>query len=136
MFSTDEFAPPRHRTVKEEVLHFDPDACLKDPAIRHDLGEAPCRAVIRTFAKLLPEKTSLDLETYRKVAQETGKLTGTKGRSLYHPIRLALTARTSGPELVRLVPLIEEAAGIQLPLKVPGSAQRARKTAELMEGEA
>jgi nondiscriminating glutamyl-tRNA synthetase len=118
------------------VLHFDPDSCLKDPRARSDLKEPSCREVIRTFAKLLPGQKPLDRESYRNTAQETGRITGTKGRDLYHPIRLALTARTSGPELVRLVPLIEEAAGIQLPLGVPGCAQRAWKIAELMEGEA
>jgi len=118
------------------VLHFDPDACLRDPEVRADLKDPACREVIRTFAKLLPRERPLDLETYRKAAQETGRLAEVKGRSLYHPIRLALTARASGPELVRLVPLIEEAAGIPLPLGVPGCAQRAWKIAELMEGEA
>jgi glutamyl/glutaminyl-tRNA synthetase len=118
------------------ILHFDPEACLREPEILADLREGSCREVIRTFAKLLSGKRPLDLDAYRQIAQETGRLTGTKGRSLYHPIRLALTARGSGPELARLVPLIEEAAGIQLPLGVPGCAQRAAKIAELMEGEA
>ena len=33
-------------------------------------------------------------------------LTGRKGRELYHPLRLALTGRESGPELAALLPLI------------------------------
>jgi glutamyl-tRNA synthetase len=32
--------------------------------------------------------------------------TGAKGRALFHPLRLALTARESGPELKALLPLI------------------------------
>ena len=32
--------------------------------------------------------------------------TGRKGRELYHPLRLALTGRESGPELAALLPLI------------------------------
>ena len=34
------------------------------------------------------------------------KLTGHKGRALFHPLRLALTGRDSGPELAALLPLI------------------------------
>ena len=32
--------------------------------------------------------------------------TGRKGRELFHPLRLALTGRETGPELARLLPLI------------------------------
>jgi glutamyl-tRNA synthetase len=32
--------------------------------------------------------------------------TGRKGRDLFHPLRMALTGRTSGPELAALLPLI------------------------------
>jgi glutamyl-tRNA synthetase len=35
--------------------------------------------------------------------------TGRKGRALYHPLRLALTGRESGPELAALLPLIGRA---------------------------
>jgi glutamyl-tRNA synthetase len=40
-----------------------------------------------------------------RVAQETGR----KGRALFHPLRLALTARENGPELAKLLPLIGRA---------------------------
>jgi glutamyl-tRNA synthetase len=32
--------------------------------------------------------------------------TGAKGRALFHPLRLALTGRETGPELKALLPLI------------------------------
>ena len=35
--------------------------------------------------------------------------TGRKGRALFHPLRLALTARETGPEMARLLPLIGRA---------------------------
>jgi len=34
---------------------------------------------------------------------------GRKGRALFHPLRLALTARDTGPEMARLLPLIGRA---------------------------
>jgi len=38
--------------------------------------------------------------------------TGTKGRALFHPLRLALTGREHGPELKKLLPLIGRAKAI------------------------
>ena len=35
--------------------------------------------------------------------------TGRKGRDLFHPLRLALTGRDSGPDMKALLPLIGEA---------------------------
>lgn len=34
---------------------------------------------------------------------------GRKGRALFHPLRLALTARETGPEMAKLLPLIGRA---------------------------
>ena len=113
------------------LLHFDPRHSLSDPEVRKDLEEPRCREVIRTFASLVPRTSSMDVVTYKQVAQETGKKTGTKGRDLYHPIRVALTARASGPELVKLVPLIEEASGLEFPSPVPGCFDRATSIAKL-----
>jgi glutamyl-tRNA synthetase len=115
----------------EILLHFDPRNSLSDPEVRKDLEEPRCREVIRTFASLVPPGAPLDAATYKQVAQETGKRTGTKGRDLYHPIRVALTARASGPELVKLVPLIEEASGLEFPRAVPGCFDRATSIANL-----
>jgi glutamyl-tRNA synthetase len=42
----------------------------------------------------------------------TGALAGAsgrKGRALFHPLRLALTARETGPEMAKLLPLIGRA---------------------------
>ncbi len=53
--------------------------------------------------------------TRRPGAQWTKALkaeTGRKGRDLYHPLRLALTARESGPELAALLPLIGRARAL------------------------
>jgi glutamyl-tRNA synthetase len=35
--------------------------------------------------------------------------TGRKGRALFHPLRLALTARDTGPDMAKLLPLIGRA---------------------------
>jgi len=35
-----------------------------------------------------------------------GQELNVKGRALYHPVRLALTGREDGPELVKIAPLL------------------------------
>ena len=39
--------------------------------------------------------------------------TGRKGRGLFHPLRRALTARDTGPEMAALLPLIGREAALQ-----------------------
>jgi glutamyl-tRNA synthetase len=41
--------------------------------------------------------------------QAVKQATGLKGKALFHPLRLALTGRESGPELAKLLPLIGRA---------------------------
>ena len=93
----------------------------------------PCHCCLARSG-VLPRDRLIDLEAYRRIAQETGKATGAKGRGLYHPIRVALTARGSGPELIRMVPLIEGAAALHLPNPAPGCAQRAALVVSQMGG--
>lgn len=56
-------------------------------------------------AKLLPEEP-WDGETFRAWTSVLKAETGRKGRALFMPLRLALTAREHGPELHNLLPLI------------------------------
>ncbi len=59
-------------------------------------------------AELLPGEP-WDHETWGRWTGAVAAATGTKGRSLFHPLRLALTGAESGPELKALLPLIGRA---------------------------
>ena len=115
------------------LFHFEPEATLRGEETGRELREETTASVIRAFAALLPADRRLSAEEYRAVAAETGRRTGTKGRGLYHPLRLALTGRPSGPELQRLVPLIEKAAEMDLPRPVPGCRERCRRVLKVLE---
>lgn len=56
-------------------------------------------------ADLLPSEPWTDA-TWGEWTSEVKRATGAKGRALFHPLRLALTGRESGPELKMLLPLI------------------------------
>jgi nondiscriminating glutamyl-tRNA synthetase len=96
-------------------------ACLSDivPETRYfftdELSFEPAQTEeMRTQAPLLQAlESALEAETgewtgqtFNAAVKAAGAKTGCKGKSLYHPIRLALTGRENGPELVRIVPLL------------------------------
>jgi glutamyl-tRNA synthetase len=66
-------------------------------------------ALLAAAADLLPEAGLPDAEAAAAWLKAVGVATGRRGRALYHPLRLALTAREHGPELKHLLPLLDPA---------------------------
>jgi glutamyl-tRNA synthetase len=64
-----------------------------------------------TAAELLPPEP-WGGDVWPRWTAEVAKATGTKGRALFHPLRLALTGRDNGPELKKLLPLIGRAKAL------------------------
>jgi glutamyl-tRNA synthetase len=54
-------------------------------------------------AAAIAEKLDWSAEPWKSLADGVKAATGKKGRELFHPLRLALTARESGPEMAGLV---------------------------------
>jgi len=75
------------------VLHGDIDA----PNLSHDE-----RQVVKDAAAAA-EKLDWTSEPWRDLTNEVKASSGKKGRELFHPLRLALTGRASGPEMAGLV---------------------------------
>jgi glutamyl-tRNA synthetase len=61
----------------------------------------------QALALLPPEPW--DGSTWERLAADVKQATGAKGKALFQPLRLALTAREHGPELKHLLPLIGKA---------------------------
>jgi len=68
---------------------------------------------VAAFAAEVAGLGPLDRESFRGAVQRTRAATGLKGRALLHPVRVALTAADSGPELDLAVPIIDRAAAIE-----------------------
>ena len=79
------------------------------------------RAYLDLAAERLPEG-DWNPKTWGAWTNALKTLTGRKGRDLYHPLRLALTGRDSGPELAALLPLIGRAKALAR-LSAPDRAQ-------------
>jgi glutamyl-tRNA synthetase len=76
-----------------DVLHGDIDP----PDLSHD------ERLLVKDAGAVAEKLAWSAEVWRELTEELKRVTGKKGRELFHPLRLALTGRESGPEMAGLV---------------------------------
>ena len=79
-----------------EVLHGEIDP----PELSHEE-----RLMVKDAAAIA-EKLDWSREPWRALTEELKRSSGKKGRELFHPLRLALTGRDSGPEMAGLVALM------------------------------
>lgn len=70
--------------------------------------------LIRRFAVELERRDQLTFDDFRVIVGSLKDATKRKGKQLFHPLRAALTAKSSGPELDKLIPLIEAAARLRI----------------------
>ena len=108
---------------------FEWDAARAGALVRAETDGA--RAVA-AFADALPPEGARSRDVFRAAVARAREATGLKGRALLHPIRVALTAAESGPELDLAVPAID--LGAALPTEagvapVLSCADRARRAA-------
>ena len=64
------------------------------------------RPLLEAYQKAFSEISLFNGENFIKAVKEVGKAMNLKGKALYHPLRLALTGREDGPELVKIGPLL------------------------------
>jgi len=110
----------------QSAFSFDPEAGLASPEVREILSQPGAREVIVAFADYLGERDFVDFETYRDAVNTVKAKTGQKGKNLFHPIRVAVTAKASGPELEKLIPLLERGSGLSLPQPILSARDRVR----------
>lgn len=118
------------------LFDFNPAAALADAAVRDEMSAVGSRAVVRAFAAALRDAPRLDRERFRAIANAVKVSTGQKGKALFHPIRVALTARPDGPELDLAVPAIDRGTGLSTTAGFPaitGCRERAAAFAAALD---
>jgi glutamyl-tRNA synthetase len=80
---------------------------IEPPELSHDE-----RLVVREAASAA-ERIDWSAEPWRALTSAAKEATGKKGRELFHPLRLALTGRDSGPEMAGLVARMGKARAVQ-----------------------
>jgi glutamyl-tRNA synthetase/nondiscriminating glutamyl-tRNA synthetase len=88
---------------------FDWDAARAAALLR---AEGDGRAALDAFASALEGTGPLDRDGFRAAAARARQHSGLKGRALLHPVRVAVTAADSGPELDLAIPAIDRGAAL------------------------
>jgi nondiscriminating glutamyl-tRNA synthetase len=105
------------------IFRYDARAAVAAPDNREVLAWPNTEAVLsRITVKILEDECArerrLTPERFRQLVNEVKAETGTKGKELFHPIRIALTGSHSGPEFDKLIPILEEGSHLPLPRHV------------------
>jgi glutamyl-tRNA synthetase/nondiscriminating glutamyl-tRNA synthetase len=96
------------------LFEYSATRALESPGVRSEADAA--RTVLETLVEELKrhgQGAMLDKDAFRAVAARVRDRSGQKGKSLFHPIRLALTGEPEGMELDIAVPAIERGAQLR-----------------------
>jgi glutamyl-tRNA synthetase/nondiscriminating glutamyl-tRNA synthetase len=116
------------------LFDYSAERALADAVIRAEAIEPQTRGVIAALTEELAGGVRMyDKEAFRAAAGRVREKTGQKGKTLFHPIRLALTGESEGLELDVAVPAIER--GADLPAdsgisRIPSARERAESFLE------
>jgi len=111
------------------IFHYDARAALAAPDNAEVFAWPSTDAVIARFTvKILNDglaaAAQMNPDQFKKIINEVKAETGTKGKELFHPIRIVLTGSHSGPDFDRLVPILEEGSHLSLPKHVLSVRER------------
>ncbi len=106
------------------IFNYDATRALASPENRVLIDSEASRDVVSSFRAKIQEGVELDAELFRRIIAEVREATRQKGKNLYHPLRMALTGQVSGPEMDKLIPIIEQGAKLPLPKPLNNCADR------------
>ncbi len=101
--------------------------------LKKELKTGCAPRVIRLFAEKISSVKEFDYDKFAAMAREIRDETGCKGKDLYHPLRIVLTARGSGLDLDKFIPLVEEGAEENFPTPVKNCSQRVSEALKILE---
>lgn len=90
------------------------------------------RKVVTLLSAKIGHTEQFDYDIFASFAKEIKDETGCKGKDLFHPLRIALTARTSGLKLDRFIYLVEEGARLSFPRPIKSCTQRIAEVLDFM----
>lgn len=122
----------------KQLFEYSAEAALERPEIRAEVETDAARQVIAALAGELEASPRLiDKPMFRGLADRVKQKSGQKGRALFHPMRIALTGASDGPELDLLVPAMEHGADLDKGagfVPIAGARERARRFTALLQG--
>lgn len=101
--------------------------------VQKELKTGCAARVISLFAEKISGIKNFNYDKFAAFAKEIQGETGCKGKELFHPLRIILTAKGSGLDLDKLIPLVEEGARQGFPTPVKNCTQRVAEVLESLE---
>jgi hypothetical protein len=108
----------------ELVFHYDAREILAKVDSHVVLSRHGAREVVRRLAVLLIGGPRLSSDRFKEVVASLKEEMESRGRELFHPIRLVLAGKSGEGELDRVILLVDEAAEIEWRVPVKGAAER------------
>jgi len=109
------------------VFNYDAKSGLAAPENAEVFGWPKTLAVVEAFGKHALAEASLTPERFKAIMNDVKAETGTKGKELFHPVRIVLTGAHSGPEFDKLIPIIETGSQLNLPVHVKSVRERVQE---------
>ena len=91
---------------KLSEVYFKDELLYADSSVQEILSDRSTKDVLLSFRTHLQNQEDLSDETIKSVLKKVQKDTGSKGKGLYLPIRLALSSHTDGVELYKMIRLL------------------------------
>jgi len=79
---------------------------IEDPEARALLESDQAKRVLSLMARKLRESKNEDVESMKALFKTVGREAGVKGKLLYMPVRIAITGRMHGPELLLIMAVL------------------------------
>ena len=115
------------------IFEFDIDSLRKDEDARKLIADGRSLEVLKAFQEEIGRSEVLTADDYASLIGRVKEKTGAKGKNLFHPLRVSITLSTSGPELEKLIPLIERGKGLKPSLNIPGCLERLTRVIHFVE---
>ncbi len=93
------------------LFQYEAAQAVESAAVAEVLHEPGARDVIAALPGAI-DGSLLDRDAFRAMANRVKEQTGQKGKALFHPIRVALTGESGGPELDLAVPAMDRGASL------------------------
>ncbi len=107
-----------------QTCRFDAAEALSQPEVREVLADSGAGEVIRQLLVQLQIPGRDVVSDWKPILASLKSSTGKKGKDLFHPVRVALTGRTAGRELDKLIVIFESGYRLSLPAPVKNCRQR------------
>lgn len=105
-------------------FRFDAAEAILSPENAEVFASPAVTKVIEAFAWRASAEAGWTVESFNAIMNQIKMETGTKGKDLFHPVRVVLIGSHSGPAFDKLIPLIETGSRLALPVHVKSGRER------------